>query len=550
MPSGRCRLHGGLSSEEISEAWLELGRRVLSGAITPRNIAAATVRSRRHEISHYSRADIKAEPPGYTMQAVNYSIPDVIEAVEKSFHSIDIRVAATQEDGRWTAEALVIRLSYESVEGARERLRKLEASEEERVETGDFWIALAARPFAEWPELLSQLGGRAVTMNGRKIGLRQAVVLETRRFQALQPLWDIRPFDGNLWPGLGCSAGPHDQPMFHSDSLIREVFGRWHAHPYELVNRLCGINIGQTQGHGSQFLLSVPIFARVSHTEYHPEQQRVEATVIQHEALAADVDAVAMTRGALFNMAEPWSRKSRLASTGRQSGRDGLETVSLTALLETDARDDQIQIRLGHRRLGLIQENSDFIRNLIPITARNNLYQALQRFCPTAYLEQLLVRPHDVAAKKGFNYGRTFELRVAWLLALFGFSAIVLHDYEELFTDSRAQLSSADILASHPDIKGVFVIGCTTSSPDEKDFSKLLDVRGVLMNEVFAGRRVEVIPMLVTAAYGCDPYRQIDELQYLPILDASGIKRALEKLQSGRENEFLAFLMSPNLCAL
>jgi hypothetical protein len=69
-----------------------------------------------------------------------------------------------------TAETVVIRLSYESVEGARERLRQLEASEEEQVETEDFWIALAARPFAEWPELLSQLRLGAVTMNGRKIG--------------------------------------------------------------------------------------------------------------------------------------------------------------------------------------------------------------------------------------------------------------------------------------------------------------------------------------------------------------------------------------------
>jgi hypothetical protein len=65
---------------------------------------------------------------------------------------------------------VVIRLSYESVEGARERLGQLEASEEEQVETEDFWIALAARPFAEWPELLSQLRLGAVTMNDRKIG--------------------------------------------------------------------------------------------------------------------------------------------------------------------------------------------------------------------------------------------------------------------------------------------------------------------------------------------------------------------------------------------
>jgi len=41
------------------------------------------------------------------------------------------------------------------------------------------------------------------------------------------------------------------------------------------------------------------------------------------------------------------------------------------------------------------------------------------------------------------------------------------------------------MLASHPGIKAVFVVGCTTNSRDERDFSKLLDVRGVLMNEVF-----------------------------------------------------------------
>lgn len=133
------------------------------------------------------------------------------------------------------------------------------------------------------------------------------------------------------------------------------------------------------------------------------------------------------------------------------------------------------------------------------------------------------------------------------MLALFGFSTIVLQEYEELFDDSPAQLSSVDIFASHPTIKAVFVVGCTTGSPNEKDFSKLLDVRGVLMNEVFAGRPVRVIPVLVAAAHSGDPYRQIDELNSVAILDRSGLERALEKLQFGREAEFLAFLTNPNV---
>lgn len=249
-------------------------------------------------------------------------------------------------------------------------------------------------------------------------------------------------------------------------------------------------------------------------------------------------------------MAEPWNRKSRLTSTTRQARREGLESLSLAASLETDTRDEQIQVRLSHKRLGIIQDDARFIRDLIPIATRNNLYQALQRFCPHTELERLLLRPHGTGPKKGFNYGRTFELRVAWLLALFGFSTIVLQEYEELFHDSPAQLSTTDILASHPKINAVFVIGCTTGSPNEKDFSKLLDVRGVLMNEVFAGRLVAVIPVLVTAAHGGDPYRQIDEVNSLAILDGSGLKSALEKLQSGREAEFLAFLTNPNRCSL
>lgn len=186
---------------------------------------------------------------------------------------------------------------------------------------------------------------------------------------------------------------------------------------------------------------------------------------------------------------------------------------------------------------------------MIPISARKNLYQALQRFCPHAELQRLLLHPRSVEAKKGFKYGRTFEFRAAWLLALFGFSTIVLQEYEELFDDSPAQLRSVDILASHPSIKAVFVASSTTGSPNEKDFSKLLDVRGGLMNEVFAGRPVGLIPVLVKVHSG-DPYRQIDELNSVAILDRSGLERALEKLQSGREAEFLAFLTNPNCCSL
>jgi hypothetical protein len=75
------------------------------------------------------------------------------------------------------------------------------------VETSEFWIALEARPFDEWPDLVSQLGVGALSINGRTIGLRQVVVLDAPRFQAVLPHWEIRAFDGFPWPDSGIPPG-------------------------------------------------------------------------------------------------------------------------------------------------------------------------------------------------------------------------------------------------------------------------------------------------------------------------------------------------------
>jgi hypothetical protein len=51
----------------------------------------------------------------YAAVQMNYSISEVVQALRETFQSLDIRVAATRQNGEWMVQMAVVRLSYEPV---------------------------------------------------------------------------------------------------------------------------------------------------------------------------------------------------------------------------------------------------------------------------------------------------------------------------------------------------------------------------------------------------------------------------------------------------
>ena len=172
----------------------------------------------------------------------------------------------------------------------------------------------------------------------------------------------------------------------------------------------------------------------------------------------------------------------------------------------------------------------------------NILLSALRRVCNDAEFDDLLINAPNKKPHK-LKVSAAFEARVGWLLSLFGFSTIVLGEYERIVApDTEVEKASVDILAAHQIRQSLLLVACTLSSPKPEDFNNLRHARELFSREVFAGKSVQVIPVVFTAAVGCAPYQTNEgTLDRVPIIDGDGLKEILELLRTGKETELLDF---------
>lgn len=173
----------------------------------------------------------------------------------------------------------------------------------------------------------------------------------------------------------------------------------------------------------------------------------------------------------------------------------------------------------------------------------NILLLALWRCCSDEEFEGLLVGAHNKKAPR-LNESAAFEAHVAWLLGLFGFSTIVLGEYEHIVApNTKVRMASVDILAARQADKSLLLVACTLNPPKPEDFSNLRHTREIFRREVFGGKSVEVIPVLFTAALGCAPCETITgTFDTVPIVDGDALRELLQLLRNQKQAEFLSFL--------
>jgi hypothetical protein len=418
------------------------------------------------------------------------------------------------------------------------------------VETKRFRIGIERRPFSEWNQLCQEIVNGVLRIDGLTAKLREPVNLLEQTGYLRPDSGGLRPFDRVRWPELQLQNGPHVGTEMADEQLARELGALGFADAYEAVNACCEVNVSRGHSHGYDLYLSVPLFATVATLRKLPGENRLQVELKRHVKLTA-VNATVVLRGRDFRTGPPakaWRQVPGFAGIGEASP---IESLAGTVELPESDDDDSVEVRLVHPDLGVVETQWHQLRALVPPPERNALLEAVRKFCPDADLERLLTRPHESRSRK-LGESAVFELRVTWLLGLFGFSTILLGDYEHLcFPGAEVRRGSADILAASPDGKTLLIVACTLGTPKDEDFGNLLNVREILLREVFAGTDVSVLPVLFTGAAGCGTYREIETgFRYIPVIDIDGTAALLGLLRTGREKRFIEFLSNPALCRL
>jgi len=177
----------------------------------------------------------------------------------------------------------------------------------------------------------------------------------------------------------------------------------------------------------------------------------------------------------------------------------------------------------------------------------NPLYFLLTKFCSPDRLHSLVVRPHSVAPQKT-KPQKEFEQHVAWVLGCYGFATIVLGTHEDLVAEeTKVKRASLDLLAYHPIRKLALLGGCTLNVPKEEDYSQLVSVRAMVLEDWNGDPPFSCEVVMFTAAPSC-PARSnptiLDAFISLPsdgdvrVIDGNGLSEALAFLHERKEEQF------------
>ena len=444
----------------------------------------------------------------------------------------------------------VIRLTYEDVDKAKDRLARL-AQRFPSVHTEMLRIASFVRPFSDWSDLCSELKTKALLRMGDvEFQLRhQPDLLKSSGY--IQ--WGYsrqRSFDDQVWPGLikNFDIG-QVAPLIEEGRLDREVNLLGYGDLLEAANGLCGLNVSQ-RDRGCDFSISLPVFANISQIRVKTLEKQIEVDIQRHRHFS-NLKAVACVYEETGLIDAPFREQILLSdfpSTDTQC--EIVSALGTVQIPDLDPDNDRIDIRLVHPHLGEIKVDSNYVRMFIPPTERNILLGAVQQFCKSksATLDELLTRAYNVQTVK-LTQSPAFELHVSWLLSMFGLSTVVLGDYEGLVAPSTdVQRASIDILAASQRSKLLLIVSCTLNTPKEQDLGNLRYAREILAREVFAGTGVRVIPVLFTSSMGCPSYyKSEDHFDWIPVIDADATPILLELLNSGQESRFFEFLGNPTL---
>lgn len=482
--------------------------------------------------------------------SVLHNVGDVLCAVGDTYQAIDIRSVAIREDDLWVNVMGVIRFTYEAVEVARARVMR-RMQEFGLVNTESLRIEAAVRPFEEWQDLCLEMRlGGVLRVGDNKFRLRQRPDVSTQSgYLQWSDFPGIRPLDDRLWPAIDINFDVGGiSPLAdgrHNFGKMVNLIG--YADVFEAVNALCELNVSQ-QSNGHDLSVSIPVFAAIWAVRIDSLDRRVNVEVQRHRRFR-DLKAVISLRGESRVVGAPFRERVEISQFLTETEEEGCIVLARGSAQLKDLRpDDWLQVRLVDPGLGEIQRKENSVRMLIPTPERNILLEALRLFCPDTELDDLLVRAYDAKPPR-LNESAGFELHVAWLLGLFGYSTVVLGHYEHIVAPhTKVRRATVDILAASQRRRSLLAVACTLNAPKAEDFSTLRYARDILEREVFAETGVRVVPVLFTSATGCPLYdRPEGTLDAVAIMDADGVRKALNLLRTGQEQDFLNFLVNPTL---
>ena len=487
--------------------------------------------------------------------SVPLSVKRVLDTTLSTFQSIDIRTFALEIENRSYNAITSIGFNEDGADIAeRAILQHLESQPDFDDDRLAFhWKVI---PVANWPELIEQFETGFVEFPGLRVDLMRPVdLLELQgyinsiRYLERRPDWPSfqSQVTWSIQPKVEDTAGETARKehifnrlkQFGYDSDLRR---RLHASGFDDLRDLFHSRLQSRPDTdpscGSEICIDVPIFAAVREIKFNPSESRLSSIIDCHSSLCAAVQVWAEQRSNFGRKRQ----KIRLAPLKCLS--DG--TCAVNADLGLDDEATSIVISLSHNSLGKVMEFGKNRKEILPMEETNPMWGILQAFCSSESFERALTAPTAPKAQVEKEQ-RSFERYVAWLLSLYGYSPIVLGEFEYLHAGvSKVRLGSVDIIAYHKERNRVLLCSCTMGAPEERDYGNLVTVRSDLQSRINQEVSFAFELAIISCAARCvAPPHYSTAASHVALLDRGDLKNSIRWLQSGDDSAFFRIFDPP-----
>ena len=485
---------------------------------------------------------------------VRLSVEDVVGVVGKMLASIDVRSASVFIDSKWQNVMTVVRLSPHSPAGVSNHVLDT-FRKHGSIRTPDFRIDQKVIGFQEWNALLAEFTkGQlefqdAVVEFGGPVGIRGSMGYVQSDHYSLWPLPEWPVLEASISTVAPTDGSKNPQYRVNSESIQRAVSKVGYSGVLDAITALLGIKVSQGFS-GFDIFIAVPIMAKITDAVVHPGDCTVRVSGTWQRALSSF-----QVFGSCYGKSRAPRERISFTMHDSSSSDDSAKCV-WESRVPNSGMYEFLEVRLVHAELGEVSSDTWPIQNLIPEQYVNPLYFLLTRFCSPERLRSLLVRPHSVAPQKT-KPQKDFEQHVAWVLACYGFSAIVLGAHEDLFAEqTKVKRGSLDLIAYHPSRKLALLGGCTLNVPKEEDYAQMLSVRVILLEDWKGDLPYACVPVMFTGAPSCPGKSNsvvVDSFMVLPsgedvkVIDANGLSEALTLIEERKENQFFSRFLGPDL---
>ncbi len=467
--------------------------------------------------------------------SVRMSLQDFLERIEGVYKSIDLRIAAAKAGDTWQNALTVVRFSYREPEELKKQQETLE-TRWGKVKTSNFRIDMQAWPIATLDMLETRLNqGLWSLFDDHVDDLQFGRSIDLLSLEGRFEKYGYAKREAEPYPFFEAFAGEHSHLLKDKEEQLQsEVKSQTLLDLYTLIRELLEVDFSRDRE--LDLIVAAPFYAAIRNVDFGEQSCKIEVKF--HKDIKALAVSAIVQRG--DRQHGPLIGKARSTIDLEESEESGeymrLWTKQLELPNATPA--DYLAVSLIQTEPTAldIEKSSTQISRLLESKRPEKapLVAACRQFLTEDELEQYLTKPVEAAwpYKKGSkDAADTFELAVAWLLGLCGFSIVWLGltNHESLKED-RVRRFGVDILASHRESENLLLlIGCTIGSPNNNDIDTLKNVRRVLQDKLFKDTQLLIKPFVFSAA----PELSNKERDGVKVLDADDIKGILNYVRRG-----------------